>query len=550
MTVAITRPTKEWALEDTGVMAREVLGYDYDQDEDSGEITRPGGIYPYGPHQDAVEFLDAPEPHFKQLVMPRGSRKTSIVIARIVRRTCQNLNRTTAYCMQVAREAELRTGTIRDIFKHNQKINDWYGPDGKFEIKGGAGAWTIANRPDVALVDPTLKAGGLDRSITGSHPEDIYLDDLCDWLNVRNPEQIQKAIDYAVLCEPLRKAGGYVIQTATPYDESDVTHWIRDREKYASLWIDCGMEMVVSAEGKPCLNGTARFPHMNETFLQHKLDGMPPDMFSANYLLECMSKTDQLFFREQLIPARWEDWMHQLSGFMLTDTATTDAEYGCYSVLALVLLGHDDTAYLADLRIGLWKPEQFVSEFFDLWQHWHSRCRLHHATMESTSANQVFRSLLDGRARERQILYHLKTLVRGQNDQNKRRRIQALHPRFASRRFCVLDTVPRETVVLGKRLTLWDPEGFTASDGRRWPAGILVDQLIRPNSKKKDIPDALADIEAVDVNGNRICPPSPSPRWQVDSRPESVSRRHRPEEFWRRAAQRHPRSWGDLANRR
>jgi len=509
----------ERALVDTGVMAREVLGFNYDKDEQTGEITRPGGIYDYGPHQTMVEFLDDEEHKFKQLVTPRLSRKTTLVIARVIRRICGNLNITNLYAMQTGKEAKLRSATIKRIFQQNRLLNYLYAPDGFFDIKGAADAWTIVNRPDIALVDPTFKIGGLDIAVTGSHPDDTYLDDLVDWTNVRDPIQIQKAIDYAEMCAPLRAAGGYVIDVGTPYDEADVHHHLRDQEAYKSLWIDCGMDLVSDGKGGWDLDGDARFPHLGAEALRAQLARMSPDKFAANYCLQCISADTQLFFREQFIPAVWEDWMRYLNGYLLTDTATTDQEYGTYSVIAVVLVAADDTAYLADLQVGLWKPEEVEQRIIDTIKNWRSRCRLICQILETNAANNVFQSGIERRARASQIPLNIVKLRRGVGEQSKNQRIKGLSPRFASGKFCVLDCVPRETSIRGKVRVLWHPEGFhDKQKGMHLPSGMLVDQFVRPNAKFKDIPDALADLEAIDNQDRRICAPSPQPRFHVASR--------------------------------
>lgn len=73
-------------------------------------------------------------------------------------------------------------------------------------------------------------------------------------------------------------------------------------------------------------------------------------------------------------------------------------------------------------------------------------------------------------------------------------------------RFYVMDSVPTLYHDLGKQKTLWDPEGFKTEDGSFLPEGELVMEFIRfPVYGKNDIPDALADIDAMDRNGSRLC---------------------------------------------
>lgn len=48
------------ALNDTGFFCRHVLGWNYDQDEDTGEIRNlgSGGVRAEGPHLEMTTFLD------------------------------------------------------------------------------------------------------------------------------------------------------------------------------------------------------------------------------------------------------------------------------------------------------------------------------------------------------------------------------------------------------------------------------------------------------------------------------------------------------------
>ncbi len=558
---------KDWSkvdakrcLTDTGYLARELLGFDYDHNEETGEITRPGGIYPTGPHQEMVEFLDTNDGKHKQLMCPRGARKTSILVAFCVRHILANPNIRILYAMQTHTEAGRTVQQVRDILEHNKGIAALFG-----DIRGDSKNWrssqfTVGNRSNVALREPTMMAGGIGKTVTGSHPDIILLDDMVDWTNIGTPEAIDKPIIYLKLCFPLLEKGGLIVECGTPYDESDIHHHVKNElsTTFSRLEVNCGMEIMSDGKGDYELIGEPTFPHLTESFLKAELERMGPTDFAANYCLKCASPENQLFFREHFKISTWQKWMSTLSGYILTDTATSDNKTSNLNVIALVLMGHDDTAYLADMRVGIWKPDDFVENLLDMTMQWRPRCRLHLQTLENVSLNHVYRAVIEQRARERQIPIRLVGIPRGVGHAAKKDRIKRLQPRFVSGKFIVLNTVPEKVMVRGKEKVLFNPNGWQSETGELLPDGMLVDQFIRPNSKLKDIPDCLADIEASDSDRRRICVPSPKPAWQ-DGRSEPRRKWRVPAGDQREVQDSSPRwmresapaksRWSDLASR-
>ena len=165
-----------------------------------------------------------------------------------------------------------------------------------------------------------------------------------------------------------------------------------------------------------------------------------------------------------------------------------------------------DHAWLAKLHIGHWKPSEFRDYLFHTLE-WadNEQYKVKHVVMEKTTANTVFETMFDEEAIRRKMRVRYAKLSRGLTDQSKNQRIQGLDGRMGQGRFHVLDTVDHYYQDLNRTKVLFDPYGWK-KDGPPMPSGELVDQFIKfPSSKWKDIPDALADLEAKDKDGQRVC---------------------------------------------
>ena len=66
--------------------------------------------------------------------------------------------------------------------------------------------------------------------------------------------------------------------------------------------------------------------------------------FNAQYAMSLDSPEDQIFFPGMFREAEWEaDWGTR-SVYVMTDTAVSDSDSACQSVIAVILLDFDDVA--------------------------------------------------------------------------------------------------------------------------------------------------------------------------------------------------------------
>lgn len=518
-------------LEDTGVFARHVLGYDYDQDPSTppGKAARiinkgSGGIRADGPNKELTDFIDSDAP-CKLLLASRGSRKTTVAQAYALRCVLRDPNIRVAFGRETLDNALLSLDEIRSHLASNETLIDLFGDQRdepwtrhRFKIKG---------RTVTGLKEPTFTAWGTDKGLTGNRYDLIIWDDPIGWQTARSKDQMEKADSCFRMLQPLLDAGAALLVIMTPYDEADLSHHIRSvlREDFAVMELDCGMKPEPDGKGWYTLVGEPRWPHMPKEFLERKMRTMQQEGgligdFVSQYCLECTNPADQIFFRNQFRYERWSaERFGMMSAYITTDTATSDATSACYSVLALQALDYDDTSYLVDLRVGHWLPEQVVKELVDMVERWRSQLRISGITMEKIALNRVYRTLIDHEFRRRSIMRPpFKDIPRGQQEGDKNQRIRGLQPRFASGRFVVLDTVPMYFTDHGRSKLLFSPEVMRDKEGVPLPDGELVRQLTQfrytGSGGKKDIPDAIADIDAVDPQGRRYCQPSERRFWE------------------------------------
>jgi len=495
---------QEIAKSDTGWLARNVLGYDYDLNDEDGKMVRPGGIRAEGPHREMTDFLDRRSSKAKHLEAPRGSYKSTILTAYCIRRALENPDIRILYGMETFKNALGKTRTIQKQFEENPKLIELFGDLKTSEW--GRDQFTIKGRTRV-VDQPTFQAFGLERVVTGSHFDLIILDDLVSWQNARTKDGLEKPKNCLKDVESLRDPGCEVIIVGTRYHDDDLyNHILTDLEdQFETLVLDAGVELDFDPDGKQeaVLMGEPSFSHLTMDVLSKKLKIQGTAYFSAQYLNRCLSAADQLFYRAQFKQEHWAEWMDGMNAYILTDTATSDHDDGCYSVVAMVMIDGDDIAYVADLVVGQWRPHRVSNEILGMIERWEDMLRIKGVVMEKIGLNKVYRGWLEQEAKKRKLSLRIFDIPRGVNIPGKKQRIRGLQPRFEAGRIRFLNTIPR--YCNDGKSVLFDPAGYRGDNGEILPGGELVDQFIRfPMHKFLDIPDALADLEAIGMDGRQV----------------------------------------------
>jgi hypothetical protein len=495
------------ATSDTGYLCRNWLGMNVDAD--TGQKPGEGGIRDWGPHQEVVRVFDDPSVKRVVVLMPRNSYKSSIVKGLIVRTLIADPNATILLDMHDMEMAKQRVGVIRDLLLENEKIRALHG-----DMRGSVwrqNEFVTSIRSDRTLDAPSLCCCSREAPRTGGHFKLIIMDDIIDDQASRTEEGIESSKRSLRYLMPLTTPQGKIIDVGTLYAEGDVHHFLLELPEWHKVVHEVGYELERDETGRMVLTGEEPyFKFLTKKFLMSQLSSMQPRIWLSQYKNRLIGTGNEVFRREEFQPIAWKEELRNLTGYLLTDTASSEKKEGCYSVLAYVGLDDKLRVHILDLQIGHWQPDEFITRFFDMRARWTGKVNHQAELMEVTQATQTFRPFMEKRMRENKVVLNLLMLPRNSSEQTKDTRILRLQPRFQGREVYVCDTVPREFVDLGETKRLWDPEGYRdPKTGIGYPSGELVKQFINFRQWGKsirDVPDAIAEIDEINPKtGERFC---------------------------------------------
>lgn len=524
-------------LRDTGYCCRELLGWNYDEEE-SVDGVRPGkrfnigtgGIRDNGPHKEAVEFIDDLVNKEKLLLMVREGYKSTMAQGFIVRHILGNSDIKILYGMkdQVKLKskmrgirAQLERRTVTELFGE-QKGKPWTDT-----------AFSVATRTELSegIMENTVDGFSLKAFPTGGHYHIIILDDMVDWDNIHTAEGMDLVMRCWKMCQPLLLAGGIMMVIGTPYAEGDL-YWTIERklgDLFKVLKIDAGVTVETNDDGVLELHGKPRFAHLTKERLYKKLRGMEYPNFCSQYLLKIVAGIQQPFKRTDFITIPWDPQrMANWTGYLLTDTASTQRKENSYGVVGYVLIAPSGDPYVVDIRLGHFTPSQFVQTFFEVLMRWQNKVNHQGEALEVNQANNVYRVNLEREAERQAIRLNLILISRGgSNDDSKDNRIARLQPRFANGEIFWLTTIPSVFIDVAEQRTLFHPTAYRDPETNiPLPDGELVSCFTSwPTWPNKDLPDMLADIEAIDKFGERLIKfvhPSLKRRRRMPRRGDSV----------------------------
>jgi len=503
-------------LRDSGFICRNLLGWDYDEDE-GGKKTNvgTGGVRASGAHQKMVELLDDPDTKFKLLEAPRGSYKSTILQGFIVGRILENPDVRIIYVTRTNDLTLEKSTAIRNALE-SERVTAVFGHQ-----KGEPWAetrFTVAGRKQTNLQNATFTAWSMESMQTGGRANYVILDDFIDHENVTNAEQIKKAKDAFEYMQPFIAKGGTLIVVGTRWADDDLYSNCEASPLFkhplgAQLILGAGVEVVRSDSGvldlKEIESGLT-FPHLTLDFLRQKLHGMSSKgefaKFSCQYLNVVPTGMSSIFRRWMFQPLQWGEDMWKLSGFLVTDTATSKKEEGCYSVVAYVGLDAADNIYLLDCRVGHFEVGEFIHEFFDVLTTWSAKVNHCGEVWENISLATAFQHALLSGAQSRKV--RLRTIeINRYTEEKKTARIQRMFTPMSQRQFFVVNTVPKTFDDVDGKRELWNPEGyFDARTKLRQPSGELVDEFLnhKKETAKRDVADAIAMIYEYDRAGGKL----------------------------------------------
>ncbi len=507
---------KARASVDTGVFAREVLGFNYDETADpiTGEVARlnvgSGGVRAEGPHQRCVSLLDGPERKV-MIKLPRNCLKSTMAQAFLSRLIVTQPNIKIAYGMHNLDKATEKSLSIRNSLEENPLIAQlWSGGEPLRSGFWNQTRWTTSLRTDYSMAEPTFSVFSPEKPLTGGHYHVQVFDDILDDTWVETPRGLELTFNCWRRMGPMLLAGGKEVILCTRYSYADLYGYIEAEmeDLYEIVHYDCGMDIVEEEDGRITLDGESQFGTLTKDMIDVEIR-KDFDFAVAQFWNKVSVGSNASFKIENLrVKESFQTHIEELSGWLLCDSATSDQDpNNCYSVVAYVGLDSAMNAYLLDLRVGHWHPSQFVDEWISCLSKWQRRCNHQGECIEKTTANDVYRASIEEKAQQQRLRLNIQTMMRNQNEPSKIKRITRLTSRWSAGKLIVVsDLIPRNFLHFGKEKLLWDPVGTVLDSGRRVPAGELVDEFVNfPKWRYMDIADALADIDAVDKDGERIC---------------------------------------------
>lgn len=504
-------------LTDTGYCCRNLLGWNYDEDRDGMRFNvGQGGVRNYGSHQKIVQLLDDDSIRFKLIEAPRGSYKSTILQGFVVRHILRNPDVRIYYVSKTDALAKEKAEAIRRCLEMPE-VTELFGAQ-----KGAPWAhdrMTVASRRQATLQTPTLSIFSFESMPTGGRANIVLVDDPIDQDSCATPEQVKKSKDRYQMLMPFIAKGGMLVVVGTRYGADDLFNDLETSPLFQpprgqSIILGAGVHIVRDED-----TGTLRleedeggltFPHMTMDFLEEKFAGMVMKgevvRFSCQYLNHVPAGSGSVFTRQMFQPIAYGPEMSRLSGYLLTDTAVSLKDEGCYSVIAYMGIDAADNLYILDLRVGHWEPSQFIDQFFDVLGEWREKVNHCGEAWEEVMVATTFEYSVRERAARKQIKLnpiHMKRYSK----ESKHMRIQRLHAPMHDKKLFVVDTVPRYFDDLDGRRTLWDPEGYLdARTKMRQPDGELVLEFVKfkASGVKQDVADTIAMILESDKKAGKF----------------------------------------------
>ena len=498
------------AMTDPVFVAREILGFNYDVDRKTNRKINvgTGGIMNQPPFTTMLDGMRDRENLLFMCLAPRGGLKSSCVVSEITRRYFDNPNRAQLFMSGTDAQVNKWSRTVRDVFEFNPLVR--LALNNGESLKGKpwtVGEWILSCRTE-QYADPSFCTSTLKKQRTGGHYHDIWIDDLIDWRNCRTPEALELAKGVLHIIKPLRLPGTKVVMTGTRWNPGDVYSYAQSLPGWKCLVLGNGYEIEEGADGLYHLTkGPGLFPQLTKDYLEEQLHSMELEDFCAQYMNMHVSGLTQAFRREWFQSLEWEPWMHQLTGWIVTDAAVSTRKGACMSTAIVVGIDRNHRIYLLDGFAGKVEPGQFVDELFGLHIRWQHQVNLTGWTIEKVTLGLMLEGWIEAESRRRGLRLNIREIPRSGGERSKDDRIRRLQPRFRAKEVFVVSTFPRTFRDNLKLRSLWDPAGHREPNTQEnLPGGELVEQFAQfPFYPYKDIADALADVEYVYKDGERAC---------------------------------------------
>ncbi len=324
---------RQKALDDLYFFAGTIMGY--------------ADLIPMRPlvHRPMTAFLgrttgvqEIDEANVQLLLMPREAGKSALTRCRIVQRLCKYPNRSILLCSETSTLAEAILSSIKQEMLTNTLLRALF-PE---VIPADDKASTLWRRDQLNVLrstnrpDPSLMIAGVDRAITGFHPDDIIVDDMIGREAAENARVGDRSISEALkgwmrTLVPIvnKQADPHWTMTfigtrwfnADPYDYV-VDYWGRNEDpRRFVMWVPLPtgdrQKVVIQKQGDLAIlrraaveNGHTIFP---DKWTDEKLAQMrvaDPSGFACWYMNEPTDAITQVFKDDWVKSFQWVDLHH------------------------------------------------------------------------------------------------------------------------------------------------------------------------------------------------------------------------------------------------
>lgn len=306
---------------------------------------------------------------------PVGHGKTGQIVARMTWRLGKRPERRIAVVCDTAGQAEDRLKVVAQNILENPRVARVF--PGLKRSSRRSDKWNdsqiTVERKNVAK-EPSLKAFGSGGPINGIRPDEIYLDDVCDFDNTATAGQRLKLVKWydTTVSTRLPMAGhGRICVIGTPWHVDDLLHMLKSRKLFASqVW-----SAVINPDAPQHEWETLWCDVLSRDEIIRRYDGMTPHAFARKFL--CRVRDEALRrFNEAWIALS----LHMGRGRKLLDVSPRQSRFGaplpCFtgvdlgvgqkegndlSALVTLALLPNGQRLIVDIQAGRWTGPEILA---------------------------------------------------------------------------------------------------------------------------------------------------------------------------------------------
>lgn len=386
-------------------------------------------------------------------------------------------------CSETMKLAGQVTQTHR-AFRDLPGFRQVYGPLKHEPLRYGSG-YNLSTRRQKTLKDASVSVEGVDSESTGGRADVIIFDDLVTMASTRNADRLEKTHLKVLELLPFLEDWGIVWMYGTPYHLLDEYHRIekRERERRAegkAPRYHCVRERPfkkpVPRDDKgfiiPKDIKLYNFPvTLSPAALEDIYAEQDDEVMSSQYFMQVLAGRFEIFTSSMFRFIESKRIRSNIRRYLLTDTATTEDEDNCRSVIITVDVEAGGRRIVRDYQAGYWAPSEFLDRLFEVARDW-GPCA---ATFERIGLNNVFRGWITERMTSGSVKFDLLE-IDDRQQKTKDERIRSLQP-FLRNANMVFD------IDLLKR----HPD---------FESDFLDEFLLYRQTALNDVPDALSDAFA------------------------------------------------------